>query len=180
MPATERYQVDFFAILVLIASVLILVFLIIAAIYFYNLINFKPPTSGESTFLLWTSIILGIIFLALSIYALIRIFTHTSTVYEEGGHYPIQVMPAPVPTFMPAPVPYVTPTPVMVAPVPQLRAPIPQTRTPIQQTTPTVRISNIPQTSRQTNVSQSFSDVPVTQAQRSALNQELISLGDAV
>ena len=83
MPVTESYQVDVFAIIVILATVLILVFLIIASIYFWNLIYLKPPSSGEASFLFWTSIILIIIFLIIGIYALIRIFTHRSLVYHE-------------------------------------------------------------------------------------------------
>jgi hypothetical protein len=84
MAVVERFQVDFFAITVLIVAVLIIVYLIIAAIYLLNLsANNKPPNQGESTFLFWTTIILGIIFLAIAIYALIRIFTYTSLYYEE-------------------------------------------------------------------------------------------------
>ena len=92
MPATEQYQVDVFSIITLIACVLIVVFLVIAAIYFYDLMNFKPPTNGESSFLFWTSIIMAIIFFGIGIYALIRIFTHKSVIYEELQPKPKQVI----------------------------------------------------------------------------------------
>ena len=82
MAMTESYQVDIFGIVVLIGSVLMLVFLIIAAVYFYNLMNFKPPTKGESTFLFWTSIVLAVIFFAMIIYALYHIFTHRAILIE--------------------------------------------------------------------------------------------------
>lgn len=170
MPVTERYQVDFFAILVLIASVLIIMFLIISAIYFYNFTNSKPPTNSESTFLFWTSIILGIIFLALAIYALIRIFTYTIPVYEEDKPLPVQVTPTPIPIMAPSP-------PVIIAPAPRPPVPIaPRTQVAISQPT---RISTV-RTTRPTNLSQNVSDIPVTSNQRTALNQELISLGNAL
>lgn len=99
MPVTEQYQVDLFAIIVLIAAVLILVFLIIAAVYFMNLMNLKPPTTGESTFLFWTSLILIFIFVGIIIYAMIRIFTYKSIVYEE----PQQLQQQPQPQYRPPP-----------------------------------------------------------------------------
>lgn len=81
MPATERYQTDVFAIIVVIASVLVLVFLIVAAIYFNGLQNWTAiPGNGESTFLFWTAIVLGVIFLAIIIYGLYRIFTHRAVI----------------------------------------------------------------------------------------------------
>jgi amino acid transporter len=175
MPVTERYQVDFFAILVLIASVLIIMFLIISAIYFYNFTISKPPTNSESTFLFWTSIILGIIFLALAIYALIRIFTYTVPVYEEDKPLPVQVIPTHIPIMAPA---QPISQPVIITPTPPRSAvPIPpKTQVAISQPT---RISPV-RTTRPTNLSQNVSDIPVTSNQRTALNQELISLGNAL
>lgn len=161
MPATERYQIDFFAIIVLIAAVLILVFLVISAIYFYNLMNLKPPSKGESTFLFWTAIILAVIFLALAIYALIHIFTHKAIVYEEPP-----VVAPPIVTPAPTPVPIVVPQPTVQA--------LPQQQ--VVATPPPVRISNVPRS----DISTSFSDAPLTRPQRNALNQELISIGEAV
>jgi len=155
MPATERYQVDIFAIIVLISAVLIIVFLIIAAIYYFNLMSLKPPSKGESTFLFWTTIVLAIIFMGIAVYALIRIFTHKSVVYEE----PKESVAAK------------TPTPKMVTP--------PQEPPAMQQTTAApIKISNIPRTARPTNESVSLSDIPVTQSQLTNLNQELINLAD--
>jgi len=158
MPATERYQVNLFGIIVLIASIIILVFLIIAAVYYMNLMNLKPPTQGEATFLFWTSIILGIIFLAIAIYSLWNILTYKSIIYEEEK---------PLPKITPTPTP--TPTPTVVKP------PAPNVVTPSP-----VLISNIPKTTPPSQVSVSLSDVSVTPEQRSALTGELISLGTAV
>jgi hypothetical protein len=155
MPVTESYQVDFFAILVLIAAVLIIVFLIIAAIYFYNLINFKTPTSGESNFLFWTSIVLGIIFLALGIYALVRIFTYRALVYRE---------PAP-PVVSTAPTVYI-PQQVYVPPPPVYSPPqVPINLQP-----------NIPQS----DLSTSYSSVPITIQSQRALNQDIMNLQNAI
>lgn len=88
MPATERYQIDIFAIIILIVSVLIIIFLIISIIYFMNLMNLKPPTKNESTFLFWTAIILAIIFFGIAIYSLVRIFTHKSVIYDDTINIP--------------------------------------------------------------------------------------------
>lgn len=169
MPATERYQVDIFGIIILIAAVLILVFLVIVAIYFYDLMNLKPPTRGESTFLFWTSIVMAIIFAAIIIYAMIHIFTHKSIVYEEPNRSITRTVITP-PNTLPVATPTVTPvTPRVVTPV----------VTPVPTSSP-VLISNIPQTTRVTNQSVSFSDIPVNVAQRNALNGELMSLGSSI
>jgi hypothetical protein len=156
MPMTERYQLDFFAIIVLVAVVLIIVFLAIVAAYFMNLMNSKPPTHGESTFLFWTSIILVIIFLIIAIYAMIHIFTHKALFYEEPIVTPIHNI---VTVSTP-------PTPIVIS-KPQY---VPHTQ----------RIVNIPRTTIPSDISRNLSDVPVTQRQRNTLNQELISLGSAL
>lgn len=134
MPVTERYQVDVFAIIILVVAVLILVFLIVVAVYFFNLMNLNPPSRTESTFLFWTTIILGIIFLGIIIYALWRIFTYTVMIYEE-------------PTVM------VTPPPTPIQPV-ITSAPVqPLVVTPVTTQIPTMNLStnlsDIPLTQRQ-------------------------------
>jgi uncharacterized membrane protein len=83
MPVAQKYQIDYFAIVVLLATVLIIAFLIVSAIYFSDLVNLKPPTKTESSFLFWTSIILSVIFFAIMIYAMWRIFTYTVLVWDE-------------------------------------------------------------------------------------------------
>jgi len=160
MPATERYQADVFAIIVLIAAVLIVVFLIISAIYFFNLMSLKPPSKAESTFLFWTSIVLALIFIGLAIFALIHIFTHKSVVYEEP-----KTTVATTTTVVPVKAPVVVPVTAPVA---------------VQTTPAPIKISNVPKSSRATNESISVSDIPVTQTQRSAIDQELLSLGDVI
>lgn len=162
MPTTERYQVDIFGIIVLIAAVLIVVFLIIAAIYFFNLMNLKPPSKGEATFLFWTTIVLALIFVGIAIYALIHIFTRKSIIYEE----PKQTI--------------ITEKQVITTASPSVPAPIKQqTTAPIKQQTTAapIKISNVPKTSRVTETV-SLSDIPISQSQRAALNQELINLAD--
>lgn len=89
----ESYQVDVFAIIALIGIILIIVFLVIAAVYFYNLMNLRPPTQAESTFLFWTSVVLIVIFVALGIYALIRIFAYRAVVYKSDTIRVRQVAP---------------------------------------------------------------------------------------
>lgn len=146
MPATERYQVNIFGIVVLITSVLILVFLIIAAIYFFNLMNLKPPSRAESTFLFWTAIVLAIISAIIIIYSLIHIFTHKAVIYEPLVETKTEVKP------------------VLAAP------------TITTSTTSPIAISNIPQTIIPSSRSLSYSSLPVTTSQRAALGQELITL----
>ena len=150
MPATERYQADIFAIIVLIATALIIVFLVITAIYFANLMNLKPPSKGTSTFLFWTSIILAIIFIAIGIYAIIHIINHKSVVYEEpkiGVTKTSVDVAASVPT------------------VPTRPTAIPTTPSPVS-------LSTSAKTSRATNLSTSVSDIPVTQSELDVIKQE--------
>lgn len=155
MPATERYQVDVFAIIILIAAVLIMVFLIIVAVYFFNFMNLNPPSRTESTFLFWTTVVLGIIFLSIIIYAIIHIFSYKVMVYEEP-----KVIVTPPPVVAPAPPPVVL----------------------VQQQQPRqmVGVPSSPTISGLTNLSTSYSDIPVTVEQRSALQQELLNLGGAL
>ena len=154
MPATERYQTDIFAIVVLIAAVLVVVFLVISAIYFFNLMSLKPPSKAESTFLFWTSIVLVLIFIGISIFAMIHIFTHKAVVYEEPK------------------VPVTTRQEVVAA--------APVAPAPVQTTAAPVKINNIPKSARATNESVSASDIPVTQSQRSAIDQEIVSLNNVM
>lgn len=116
-----------------------------------NLMNLKPPSKGESTFLFWTAVLMAVVVVVIIVLAIIRLFTHKSVVYEE----PPKALAKPMAT-----IPVVTTT----APL----APAP------------VRISNVPGNVRPTNLSTSFSDVPVTYQQRSTLNQELLSLQGAL
>lgn len=160
MPAVQRYQVDVFAIIMLIAAVLIMVFLIIVAIYFFNLMNLNPPSRTESTFLFWTTVVLAIIFLGIIIYALYHIFTYTVTFCEEPRFIP-PVTPIPVTVTAPTPPPVV-----ITRPLPPQEI-VTQSPAPILYTSPS-------------NFSTSFSDTPVPLSQRVALNQEVLSIGDAI
>ena len=120
-----------------------------------NLMNLKPPSKGESTFLFWTAILMAVVVGIVVVLAIIRIFTHKSVVYEE----PPKVIAKPTTAVIP-----VVTTTAPLAPAP-------------------VRISNIPGFSndvRPTNLSTSFSDVPITYQQRSTLEQELVSLQGAL
>ncbi len=84
MPTTEKHQVHIFGIIVLIVSVLVLVFLIISAIYFSNMLkgSVGVPNESEVTFLLWTSVVLSIILGILVFISLFNIFRHRSIVYN--------------------------------------------------------------------------------------------------
>lgn len=78
-PPKETNTVNVFAIIVLIAAIAVAIFLIICSIYFYNLINLKPPSKSTSTFLFWTAVIMALIFIAIVVYSLVKIFTHKAT-----------------------------------------------------------------------------------------------------
>jgi hypothetical protein len=86
MAVSQKTQVDIFGIVVLIISILIQVFLIIAAMYYNNMINLKFPSTTNTIYLFWTSIIMIIIFLALSIFSFYRIYTHKSIVFDAEKH----------------------------------------------------------------------------------------------
>lgn len=82
MPVSQRYQLDYFAVFVLLVTVLVVAFLIVTCFYFFNLMNLSPPSQGTSTFLFWTAIILTVIVFVIFVYALYRLFTHKITVWE--------------------------------------------------------------------------------------------------
>ena len=83
MATTEKYQIDIFSIMTMIVSVLTIIFLIIAAVYYGNLVSGKPPSNAESSFLLWSSVVLIIILAALAIFATIKVFKHKSYVVDD-------------------------------------------------------------------------------------------------
>jgi hypothetical protein len=101
MAVTERYQVNVFAIMTLIVLVLVIVFLIISAIYFSGLMNLRPPTRGESTFLFWTAVILAVILTVLAIWSIVEILTHKAIICETPK--PAVVYQAPVASALVAP-----------------------------------------------------------------------------
>jgi len=86
MPVTQKYQVDIFAIIVLIVSVFIFVFLIISAVYFMNISNFNYPSQSEALFLFWTTIILCVIIFGIIIFAFYKIYSHKSIVFDAEKH----------------------------------------------------------------------------------------------
>ena len=86
MPVTKKNQINVFAIIVLIVSILIFVFLIITAVYYSNIGNFIYPSQSESVFLLWTTIILCVILLGIIIYAFYEIYTYKSIVFNAEKH----------------------------------------------------------------------------------------------
>lgn len=155
MPTTERYQVDILAVVVLIASVLLLVFLAICAIYFNGLQNSSPPSAGESTFLFWTAIVMIVIFTAIGIYALIHLFTHKAVVYEPTKATAAEVTKPPVTVVAAAP----KPAAIQVAPAPIKLPPA----------------AIGAQTYRTTPLSTSLSDIPLPPTQESKLQEELLN-----
>lgn len=74
-------EVDYFAVVTLLAIVLLLVFLVVTVIYFNSTANLTPPTRAESTFLFWTGIVMIVLLTVLAVYAMIRIF-----------YYPLLIM----------------------------------------------------------------------------------------
>lgn len=84
---------DVFAILCLISNTMVVVFLLIAAITFYNLTIFNIPSTGQSTFMFATAIVLAFICLVLGLYAVWKIFSYrpltvieTNTINTHNAH----------------------------------------------------------------------------------------------
>lgn len=67
---------DIFAILCLLSNTLVVIFLIISAVYFYNVSAFTIPSSGQSTFMFATALVLAFICLVLGMYAVWQIFSY--------------------------------------------------------------------------------------------------------
>lgn len=82
------YQVDYFAVITLIVTILVLIFLVVSVMYFNAVANLTPPTRAESTFLLWSGVVIIIGLAALAVYALIRIFFYNLPIVA-----PVQVVP---------------------------------------------------------------------------------------
>lgn len=169
-------QADVFAIIVLIACVLIVVFLIVSLFAFYNSMNFRYPSQGQSMFLFWTSLIMAIVFIGLGIYSLYRIFTYKAPVIKEEivtttstTVKPVAVSPQPIttiqqPAIITTPQPVITQQPAMIT-TPQ----------------PVVAVSNVPTSSLTVaDFSKTLSDIPINQAQKNALTSELISISNAM
>jgi len=98
MPSREENHVDPFSVIVLIGIVLLIVFLIICCVYFYDLMKMKPPSKGESTFLFWTSMLLAIVAVVIAILAMVHIFTHKHVFNEIVEK---KIVAAPAPTIKP-------------------------------------------------------------------------------
>ncbi len=121
MADKEKSPINVFGIIVLIIAVMVLVFLIICSVYFFNLMNLKPPSKGESTFLFWTAVIMAVIFLGLVIYAIIHIFTHKSIIYKKVCPKPEKIETRPI--ALPQSTTVVDPAPIRITNVPKTRAP---------------------------------------------------------
>lgn len=98
----QPYHVNWYAIITLIAIVFVLIFLIIAAVYFFNLINFRLPSTTEATFMFASSIVLSIIFFLIAVIALYEIFTYPNLIYDSVT--PVSA-PVSVPVSAPVSVP---------------------------------------------------------------------------
>jgi hypothetical protein len=119
MASSKKHQMNILAIIVLIVSVIVIVFLSINSIYFYGLMNGNQPTGGESVFCFATSIVLAIIFLGIAIYCLVKIFKHKAVIYPDEKIQEIQQKTVVVETpKKPEPVKPLPDIPVLNAPPP--------------------------------------------------------------
>jgi len=71
-----------FIVVVMVTIILGLIYLVVTAIYTFNLYELKVPTTGESIFMFWVAIILMIIFISILIWAIIKLVM-SSTKREE-------------------------------------------------------------------------------------------------
>lgn len=83
MEINRTYGINWFAVVIFITMILIFIFLILIGMYFFNLIELRPPNRSESIFLFWLTVIIGVIVLVITIISLIKIFTHQEPFYEE-------------------------------------------------------------------------------------------------
>lgn len=74
---------DYFAIVVLIFSICLFIYLVIVSAYFANLAIGKPPNLTESYALFWVSVIFAIIFMAIIVYSLVRLYFYRTFSYER-------------------------------------------------------------------------------------------------
>lgn len=72
----STYHIDIFGIIVLIVSIVMLMYLILAAIFYHKPMTGNQMSTGEATTFFYMSIIFGVIFLGLAIYAIIHILQH--------------------------------------------------------------------------------------------------------
>lgn len=89
------HQVDYFAVITLIVTILVLIFLVVSVMYFNAVANLTPPTRAESTFLLWSGVVIIIGLAALAVFALIRIFYYYWPVLAPVQVAPVQVVQQP-------------------------------------------------------------------------------------
>lgn len=83
MEINRTYGINWFAVVIFITMILIFIFLMLIGMYFFNLIELRPPNRSESIFLFWLTVIIGVIVLVITIISLIKIFTHQEPFYEE-------------------------------------------------------------------------------------------------
>lgn len=153
MAVTEKYQANVFAIIVLLVAVLITAYLIVAAIYYNSLVNLRPPSRGESTFMFWTTIVLIVIFAAIIIYSIYLIFTHKAIVFEKQK--PKEVVAT------------------TTSNVPTRKNVLMPAAAPTYSTISNVKVNNAPARTYSMNDA-----IPLNANQSSYLQNELISLGD--
>lgn len=155
MPASMPDQLIVFAWIALLVLVVIMVFLIISAVYFFNLMNFKPPTQGEATFLFATAVILAIVLFIIAIWALWGIYDYYSMVTPVVAA-PVVATPVVATPVAVRPTPVAVQQPLMVQPIAQ----------PVVTEAPSV-------------YSTTFSASPIAYPQQVALGQEIYGVQSA-
>jgi len=89
--ATGERQANIFAIVVLIVLALVITFLIIATIFFYNVYARGIANQTQATFLFATAIVLAAILVGICIYAIVKIVRHRSIVVSDGKKSSISI-----------------------------------------------------------------------------------------
>lgn len=103
-------QLNVFALVTLVVVIMVLIFLILTVVYFYRIWRLQPPSIGEAIALFWTGIVFIVLYIALGIYCLWHLFSHTEKVVAVDHHHhhhehedvPVELYPAPAPEFAPA------------------------------------------------------------------------------
>ena len=97
MVVVKQTTAMIFTFITLFASLAIVIYLVLAAIYFYNAANAKPPNTTYSTFFLWTSIIMALIFVGIFIYAIVRLIVSKHKVILDDEDQDVDVQAVKVP-----------------------------------------------------------------------------------
>jgi hypothetical protein len=95
-------MIDLFVVVGLIGGLLLTVFLILSAVFFNSTMNNQLPSSSQSSFMFWLSVVWGVLLIGFAIWAFIKLFNHK----EKTCGCDVKPIPMPVKKVCPSPVQY--------------------------------------------------------------------------